>query len=818
MKPSGLFSLSGLAAAFATAASAMTAIAATPQEILREMQNISRDKNATIEAVSNAYAAVSCLTNINQNQRGEAAKQFANAHVAKGLREAALAFAEENISSTNLPAAARASLFCSVAKSFADANMRDAFGSYRHDGFDNAVKIYAMVLGIPDATQEIKIEAFKNIADMTLEATRDLNGALATLDKAIAIPGLDPDKKALAECNKAAVLHRAMEYDKALAILNPIAANDTLPDNRRRAAMWKSFDAIKAKDGAEAALKAYREANAKLKDSKGEPLCSDKDIAHFCIDNDIDIDFAVRAIDRQIAEWKWRSPDFGKVFSAYAKSGFDTFKTKMPAFVSKISEKKDWVSNLFNSMTGRDTYAAGKDGNYPETVLALLDAVAVTNRPAVGRLFDYASKYETTAARALAYAKEIGKLPEDSKETDKNQRKNAAVFAAIADANGNGGRAVSLLNEWLKKNPPADNLERADFLLRGVKRAMALRQDDAAKAIYAERAKLVRKEEPRSLHCPFIENAPQDISAILASDFYAKGKKGLADRKFGDDLKFIIETDVTAKRDMTEFNGKPFRPTEIFAFCDASGVYVMLRSFYDKATLQNFRNGFGGVAGYEAYIAPGFDSPYTFLGFSPGETKLDSDFLTQYDNDSGYRNLKSEDDSILLSNYVAEDSVISLLRLSWIKEFANLPSNGDKWYFEPLCWAQGGWSWGGSKTVHNRSNFGALVFEGITPKAAAEIRRGILSKALGAFNRAKQAGNNGCLEFWKDPELGDPDFYRECVEPLIARLNPYASKVNPEMSDSDVMDVYENAAKDWLNIDFIVSGLRTRYLARKLTE
>jgi hypothetical protein len=244
----------------------------------------------------------------------------------------------------------------------------------------------------------------------------------------------------------------------------------------------------------------------------------------------------------------------------------------------------------------------------------------------------------------------------------------------------------------------------------------------------------------------------------------------------------------------------------------------MLRAFYDKETLEKFKNGFGGVGGYEAYIVPGADAPYTFLGFGPGATKLSSDFLTQYDNGTGYRNLKSEDDSILLSNYVADDSVISLLSFSWAKEFASLPSNGDKWYFEPLCWSNGGWSWGGSKTVHNRSAFGALVFEGITPKAAAAIRRIVLKKASDAYWNAKSARSNGCIEIWKDPELGDPAFYAECIAPLVARLDPYASRVKPDMTDEEVMDVYENAAKDWLNIEFIVSDLRRRYLERTLVN
>ena len=120
--------------------------------------------------------------------------------------------------------------------------------------------------------------------------------------------------------------------------------------------------------------------------------------------------------------------------------------------------------------------------------------------------------------------------------------------------------------------------------------------------------------------------------------------------------------------------------------------------------------------------------------------------------------------------------------------------------------------------MHNRSAFGALVFEGITPKAAAAIRRIILKKAADAYWNAMSARSNGCIEFWKDPELGDPAFYAECIAPLVARLDPYAGRVKPDMTDEDVMDVYENAAKDWLNIEFIVSDLRRRYLERTLVN
>ena len=824
MRLSKLFILSTFAAmAFAAvAATAVAAEAKKPQELLRELQNLSRDKNATLEAVSNAYAAVTSLTNINARERGEAAKHFVNAHTSKGKLATALAFAEASAGDSALPMDARAALFGSVARSYADGNMRDAFGAYRHDGFDRAAEIYGRILAIPGATPDVKIDAYRDMANMKLEATRDIPGAFALLDKAIALPGIEPEQKARAMFNKADLHRRVGEYDKALALLAPLVADESLSSNFRRDAFRKSFSVINAQGGAEAELKARREAHAK-KDKYGNPFVSEREIASFCAGNGVDIPWAVSYYRKAVAEWAPNPagkgfPDIGRIQRAYSASGHDAYAKEMPAVVAKIAGSPSLLEHLFGAMTGRDAGPAANDARYPETILALFDAVPVTNRPPVGRLFDYASKYPQVLPRAVGYAREIGKLPEDSRAANRDQRKNAAIFVALADANGNGARAVQLLNGWLQKNPPADNFDRADFLLKGVRHAMVLRQDDVAKAIYAERAKLVRKEEPRSLPCPYIENAPQQIVEILKAPFYTNGKKGLADRKFGDDLKFIIDTDVTAKRDMTEFNGKPFRPTEIFAFCDAKGVKVLLRAFYDKETLEKFKNGFGGVGGYEAYIAPGIDGPYTFLGFGPGATRLESGFTTQYDNGNGYRNLKSADDSVLLSHYVADDSVISLLSFSWAKEFASLPSNGDKWYFEPLCWSQGGWSWGGSKTVHNRSNFGALVFEGITPKAEAAIRRPILKKASDTYWSAKSARSNGCIEFWKDPVLGDPAFYNECLKPLVARLDSYTGRVKPTMTDEEVMDVYEHAAKDWMNIAFIVSSLRERYIEKTLID
>ena len=106
----------------------------------------------------------------------------------------------------------------------------------------------------------------------------------------------------------------------------------------------------------------------------------------------------------------------------------------------------------------------------------------------------------------------------------------------------------------------------------------------------------------------------------------------------------------------------------------------------------------------------------------------------------------------------------------------------------------------------------------VLPDCEVGERAHVLKKASDAYWNAKSARSNGCLEFWKDPELGDPAFYAECIAPLVARLDPYAGRVKPDMTDEEVMDVYENAAKDWLNIEFIVSRLRERYIERTLVS
>ena len=121
-------------------------------------------------------------------------------------------------------------------------------------------------------------------------------------------------------------------------------------------------------------------------------------------------------------------------------------------------------------------------------------------------------------------------------------------------------------------------------------------------------------------------------------------------------------------------------------------------------------------------------------------------------------------------------------------------------------------------SVHNRSSFAEMRFEGVDAAAVLRIERMLLPKAKAVFDAALAAGRGGQAEVWADPELGDQAFYLAKVKPLVNAIRPYADRVKPGMTDEDVADVYAHAGRAMLNIDHDIARLRREWLEEKLTE
>jgi len=358
----------------------------------------------------------------------------------------------------------------------------------------------------------------------------------------------------------------------------------------------------------------------------------------------------------------------------------------------------------------------------------------------------------------------------------------------------------------------------AEKLSKAAKWLLKGGDETAARRVWAKREAIVPTPAQPVLDMAYWADAPHDIRGIVESERYRKAEKGYLNRRYGNNLKFLIETDsALLGRQMTTDDGKSFRPTEIFAFWDSFGVKILVRSFVDDPVAM--KDGLLDPGGYEAYLATGIDDPYHCVMIDAHENGCHDDtFVTQYDNGTGFRRFSAKDRTLRVDTLYLEDGAAALLSVPWSAAFAAVPWKREAWFFEAIHWAHGGLSWGGSTSVHYRSMFGKLRFTGGDEASYAAVKRQLIFAAKAKLQNVQSPRQNGCVERWMDPELGDQEFYLARVKPLVTRLSAALGAVNAKTDAAGVCKVYDEAVDETLNIEYLVSRLRTEWVEEKETR
>jgi hypothetical protein len=649
------------------------------------------------------------------------------------------------------------------AEDLAQKDFKGGFADYWHDHIDAARALLDASLTNAVFRNRERIEIFRQMAQYRLEATRDEAGALAEVERAFALPGLSDDDRALAESRRAD-LRRLMGLDPEPEKHEP-TEEERLADlagHELGTGAWnRAFDGY----------------------------------ARFCAEK------------RGAAFFRERVPaKFAEALAADAKTPCARTAFDVAAWQVRRGEADPGF----------------KDPAFGEWLLGWIDTLPAENRPDAVRLFEYADSFRghDLDARKEAYAKAVVERAKDeANRVPPRTLENARKFLAFRKASGGPGRAIDACREWLRETGKADDkVELAKLLAWQAREFLSRGDEKGARAIWKEREKIVPPRKPVAFACPWWGDAPHDIRGIVESDFYRKGPKNLLSQRYGDNLEFLIGTDsALTGREMTTDDGKPFRPSELFAFCDPYGVRLLLRQFLDN--MDDIRAGLARPPGVEAFVAMGVDDPYRCLLVGTAEDAETYDgFTTQYDNGTGYRVTREDRGTVRCRSLYLDDGVATLVEIPWAAAFASMPPATPAWYVECLNWAHGGRSLGGSVSVHNRSSFAEMRFEGVDAAAVLRIERMLLPKAKAVFDASLAAGRNGPAEVWADPELGDQAFYLAKVKPLVDAIRPYADRIKPGMTDEDVADIYAHAGRAMLNIDHDIARLRREWLAERLTE
>ena len=292
----------------------------------------------------------------------------------------------------------------------------------------------------------------------------------------------------------------------------------------------------------------------------------------------------------------------------------------------------------------------------------------------------------------------------------------------------------------------------------------------------------------------------------------------LMDREYGGNYQFLLETDVgTGNRGEgigSEKDREDGKVPAIQIACDAKGIHFRFEAPDDKA--RDVAAGLAGAGSFEAYVAAGENQPYYCLLMDVAPNAKVSVWNTTYSTE-GHKRIPSNDQSLCKSETAFTDhSTVSYIMLSWNAFSTLIPENGTIWEFGNFHWGRADRAaWNGAESAHGRSQWGHLIFD-MPQKARIEILKGVIYDARRIYNSAKGAYGMGPIDRWRDPVVGDPAFYEECLAPLVQKLDSYLPLVTADMSDEDVLKVAEEALPVWRDIRHVVARLRTRYLVRRL--
>lgn len=285
------------------------------------------------------------------------------------------------------------------------------------------------------------------------------------------------------------------------------------------------------------------------------------------------------------------------------------------------------------------------------------------------------------------------------------------------------------------------------------------------------------------------------------------------DRAFGGNMDFLV-TDITSGNRGagvgSEKNAKgEFATMRII--CDQKGLHFRFDEKNPDAEAIACRAKSGGA--FECYLAPGERWPY--VSFMPDqETGRCSVFNTTYDT-YGIRAVPSKGLRAVRTEVAFNDGVATTyVYIPWDSYAELVPHDGDEWEFEAVLWnKRGGSCWNGTESIHGRSTWGRLKF--MMPEAArAAIVKRQLFLAKKSYEREKVTWDSGMgmLDFWKDSDLGDVDFYAAKVAPLENELDAAAKNMSFEMTNDEVFRYEREILPKWYDIRFILSDLRRDWL------
>jgi tetratricopeptide (TPR) repeat protein len=655
------------------------------------------------------------------------------------------------------------------------------------------------IIADPLVPNTAKIEALEGLADIYISTLAgqnldqmDLGPAHAALNRALELPNLTPEDRALALTKKANLLTRDDQYEQASALYQQIEGLD-VRDTVKTQAKRQYANSLAQLGRTNEAIEIYKQNNFNL-----YPLYRQLGLN----------DLAIQEIKKVLEDQSILERERYNAYNQLPVWNRQLAETYFPKFVEADPTRAlSFVGKYRNTQLTSKTSAS--DIEFLEWGgPILLQAPKLSDS-------DYVI-VNTRYIDALATRGKIAAAVEHARSITNDQRLPAtkqfwATLVVSGVASKDGTEAVKLITA----NKALPESERASAVLDATRTVLRAGNTAAAQNLYKAYEGLFVQRPVATITCNFSEKAPFDVTDWLNSPIRKDPKSSAKlDRPYGDNLDFLLLTDsaTTGRQAGSTKESTGDSNTDFHVAADDEGIHFFLYAYDNRA--QESVNKLIGGGSFEMYLAPGDHQAYmTFLANLP-KGDIDVSFNTMYPN-AQFRWPSIENGTMRTSSRFLGNGFGTSFFLSWQLFYDKLPSNGDKWKFDSIRWTRsGGLSFGGSESVHNRSMWGDIVFNNMTPQNVNSIKRAIIYQAVDKYKKAKAitkpVGN------WADNELGDPAFHHAKVLPLLTSLDSYVSRVTKDMTAAGVDEIFEKAVPDWMELEFKVAEMRSRYLQEQM--
>ena len=336
-------------------------------------------------------------------------------------------------------------------------------------------------------------------------------------------------------------------------------------------------------------------------------------------------------------------------------------------------------------------------------------------------------------------------------------------------------------------------------------------REDVVRALEAYRKSLYVPTPKKRYQVKFSEKTITGISDMESFE----APVTVYDRRYGGSMEFLT-TDVTSgDRGSVGATKEVLPDAKMKIAADERGIHFLVVCEDPKA--RDVGLGLAGGGSFEAYLAPGENEPYICMMINPLSGKM-TVFNTMYST-FGHRWIDSRKGGgkYKLDSEFRDGSMAVYLFLSWENWAERAPRNGSVWDFENMYWNRAGnQCWNGTESIHGRSTWGELEFE-LTDSQRAKILKPLVCKAFAAYKAEKtcHGATNGIIEWAKDPEFCEVEFYESEVAPLVAELDKLGEEVKGDMDEKTVLRLAETALPRWSNVLFEIQRRRARWLQKK---